>query len=106
MVATMQAVGFTTVYLTGTLAILGVNPVTKWKQLKQEKELMLRESDEQNLHDSLTSMTVGQKQLVKGLNALGISNDSILTIEKEMRDQDQKAIDIQEKAKEQKDIKK
>ena len=37
MVATIQAVGFTTIYLGGTFAVLGINPIKKIKELKEEQ---------------------------------------------------------------------
>ena len=38
MVATFQAIGFTTVYLGGTFAVLGINPFTKLKEFKAERQ--------------------------------------------------------------------
>ena len=40
-------------------------------------------------------LTTGQKQLVKGLNALGITTDTIMKMEQEMVEADQKAKHIQ-----------
>eukprot|EP00356_Strombidium_inclinatum_P009685 CAMPEP_0170504150 /NCGR_PEP_ID=MMETSP0208-20121228/47040_1 /TAXON_ID=197538 /ORGANISM="Strombidium inclinatum, Strain S3" /LENGTH=133 /DNA_ID=CAMNT_0010784239 /DNA_START=94 /DNA_END=492 /DNA_ORIENTATION=+ len=76
-VATIQAIGFTAFYIGGTLGILGVNPVAKYRELQQ------------GTHDEMTSMTLTrksgetvelnlttrQKALVGALNSMGISND-------------------------------
>ena len=45
MIATMQAVGFTSIYLGGTCAILGINPMKKYKEMKQEAENLARLSE-------------------------------------------------------------
>ena len=36
-VATIQAVGFTSVYLGGTCAVLGVNPVQKYRETQEQQ---------------------------------------------------------------------
>ena len=63
-VATLQATVFTTIYLGGTFAVLGVNPITKLREYKadrlKQQELYARMADkEQNLQESLESMTYG-----------------------------------------------
>ena len=40
LVATVQAVMFTSIYLGGTLAVLGINPVTKYKEMMAAKNQM------------------------------------------------------------------
>ena len=37
MIATVQAIGFTSIYLGGTFAVLGVNPITKIREMKEEQ---------------------------------------------------------------------
>ena len=38
LIATVQAFGFTGIYLGGTFAILGMNPIKKYREMKQEAE--------------------------------------------------------------------
>ena len=45
MIATLQAVGFTSIYLGGTFAILGINPVKKYREMKQEADNLARISE-------------------------------------------------------------
>ena len=40
MIATLQAVGFTTIYLGGAFAVMGINPIKKYKELKAQKDQM------------------------------------------------------------------
>jgi hypothetical protein len=37
--------GFTSIYLGGTFAILGINPVAKYKQMKEEGDNLARLSE-------------------------------------------------------------
>ena len=91
-VATMQSVGFTSIYLGGTFAILGINPITKYRELKEMSnklenltgDNLVNENGEINM-DEFEKLSDGQKSMIKGLNNLGISNKTILAIEKEMR---------------------
>ena len=39
-VATIQSVGFTTIYLGGTLAVLGINPIQKFREMRKMQEQM------------------------------------------------------------------
>ena len=40
MIATLQAVGFTSIYLGGAFAVMGINPIKKYKELKAQKDQM------------------------------------------------------------------
>lgn len=95
MIATIQALGFTAIYLGGTFAILGINPIKKYKQMKIEADNLARLSEQDPEGTFLPrdgsfdipkdKMTPGQLKLVEGLNKLGISNEAIMSIEDEMR---------------------
>ena len=38
MIATLQDVGFTTIYLGGSFAVMGINPIKKYRELKAQKD--------------------------------------------------------------------
>ena len=40
MIATLQAVAFTTIYIGGAFAVMGINPIKKYKELKDQKDQM------------------------------------------------------------------
>lgn len=94
-VSTMQAMGFTTIYVGGTLIVLGVNPVKKYREMQEMNEAMANMPVTDNLigpdgkldESEFDKLSDGQKKMLRTLNSFGISNQQILEIEKEMRKQ-------------------
>ena len=80
-ISTVQAIGFTTLYLAGTFGILGINPVNKIREIKEEARnptLVPMPLTTEEGNEVEVNMTNSQRQLVSALNAMGVSNDSIL----------------------------
>ena len=87
-ISTVQATGFTLCYLAGTFGVLGINPIKKMREIKEEarnptlQPMPITDEDGKEIELQLSQ---SQKQLVGALNAMGVSNQSILQIEKELR---------------------
>jgi len=92
LVATSQAIMFSTIYLGGTCAILGENPVRKYREMVKINEELYAKFEEVEKSGAASATkevakvkvdTLPEKDqaFVKGLNKIGISNEMIMDME-------------------------
>jgi hypothetical protein len=90
LVGTCQALVFTSFYLGGTIAILGINPIAVWKKREQlvsgpsEDELL---ADEKEIEQKVAGMNVGDAVVLRAFKAMGLSERTMVQIEKDLRNQ-------------------
>jgi len=95
MIGTAQALFFTTFYLGGTIALLGINPVAIWKRREQliggptEEELM---ADEKEIEQAVSGMSMSDAVVLRTFKAMGLSDQTMVNIEKDLRAQQSAAL--------------
>ncbi len=93
-VGTAQALVFTSIYLTGSLAILGINPIAVYQRRvtlvggPTEAELL---EDEQSLDKAVQGMSSGDAVVLRIFKAMGLSQKTMVSIERDLREQQAKA---------------
>ena len=67
------------------MAILGVNPIKKYREFKEDKNLseelpsdLILGPDGNFDEQSLSKLSDGQRKMLTGLNALGLTNSAIV----------------------------
>jgi hypothetical protein len=95
MIGTAQALFFTTFYLGGTIALLGINPIAIWKRREQliggptEEELM---ADEKEIEQAVSGMSMSDAVVLRTFKAMGLSDQTMVNIEKDLRAQQSAAL--------------
>lgn len=90
LVGTAQAMVFTTFYLGGTIAILGINPIAVWKKREMlvsgpsDEEL---QQDEQQIQKAVEGMNMSDAVVLRMFKAMGLSDKTMVQIEKDLRNQ-------------------
>lgn len=90
LIGTAQALLFTTVYIGGNLAILGINPIAVVRQTQTlvggptDDELSL---DEKAIEKQVQGMRTSDAFMLRMFKAMGLSERTMIAIEKDLREQ-------------------
>ncbi len=89
-VGTAQALFFTTFYIGGSLAILGINPVAVYKRrevLVGGPTMEELEADEAQISQSVQGMSTSDAVVLRIFKSMGLSQRTMIAIEKDLREQ-------------------
>ena len=89
-VGTAQALFFTTFYIGGSLALLGINPVAVYQRrvtLVGGPTMEELAQDEENIGRAVQGMSTSDAVVLRVFKAMGLSDKTMISIERDLREQ-------------------
>lgn len=88
LVGTAQALTFTSLYIGGSFAVMGLNPIALLKNRKNliggptDEEI---EADEKKMQEAISGMSMSDAIVLRTFKAMGVSDTTMINIEKDLR---------------------
>jgi len=79
---------FTSLYIGGNLAILGINPLTF---IRERKHTLEESVDEKEIEKQVQGMKMSDAFLLRMFKTMGLSEQTMVAIEKDLREQQKMA---------------